>query len=168
MSLEFIKKATGTGVSSLIVSDIFSADYDDYLIQQTVYDNASAANDGTMRLLDSGGTVISAAEYYYAGENTRTYNAFTETKGVGATSFGGFGFQDTSTTTGVGLTMYVFKPYDSSLFTKCLWQAQVGGSGQARWYGGSHKVAETITGIQFDTGTGTVNMDCIVYGIKGF
>ena len=168
MSLEFITKVSDTGISSLVVSDIFSADYDDYLIQQTVYDNASAANDGTMRLLDSSGTAISAAEYYYAGENTRTYNAFTETNGVGATSFGYFGYQDASFTSGVGLTMYVFKPYDSSLFTKCLWQAQVGGSGQARWYGGSHKSAETITGIQFNTGTGTINMDCIVYGIKGF
>ena len=167
MSLEFIKKVSDTGISSLVVSDIFSADYDDYLIQQTVYDNASAANDGTMRLLDSGGTVISAAEYYYAGENTST-TGFTETNGVGATSFGYFGYQTASNTTGVGLTMYVFKPYDSSLFTKCLWQAQVGGSGQARWYGGSHKSAETITGIQFNTGTGTINMDCIVYGIKGF
>ena len=167
MSLELVTKVSNTSVSSLVISDIFSAKYDDYIIQQTVYDNASSANDGTMRLLDSGGTVISASEYYYAGENTRTYNAFTTSNGVGATSFGYFGYQDASTTTGVGLTMYVFKPYDSSLFTKCLWQGQVGGAGQARWYGGSHQVAETITGIQFDTGTGTINMDCIVYGIKG-
>lgn len=168
MSLELIKKVSSSSVSSLVVSDIFSADYDDYLIQQTVYDNASADNDGTMRLLDSGGTVISASEYYYAGENTRTYNNFTEENGVGATYFGFFGYQQASNTTGVGLTMYVFKPYDSSLFTKCLWQAQVGGSGQARWYSGSHRSAETITGVQFDTGSGTIDFDCMVYGIKGF
>lgn len=167
MGLEIIQKVSSTGVSSLSVSDIFSSTYDDYLIQQTVYDNASASNDGTMRLLDSGGSEINASEYYYAGENTRTYGSFTESTGVAQTSFAGFGYQAASTTTGVGLTMYVFKPYDSSLFTKCLWQAQVGGSGQARWYAGSHKSAETITGLKFDTGSGTINIDCIVYGIKG-
>jgi hypothetical protein len=165
--LEFIKKVSNTSVSSLVMSNIFSADYDDYLIQQTAYDDASSTNDGTMRLLDSGGTVITASEYYYAGENTRTYNNFSESNGVGETSFGYFGFQDSSTTTGVGMSMYVFKPHESSLFTKCIWQAQMGGGGQGRWYGGSHQVAETITGIQFDTGSGTVDIDCIVYGIKG-
>ena len=167
MSLQVVTKVSSSSVSSLVLSDIFSADYDDYLIQQTVYDNPSAQNDGTMRLLDSGGTVINASEYYYAGENTRTYNSFTEVTGVGATSFGFFGFQGATTTTGVGMSIYVFKPYDSSLFTKCLWQAQVGGSGQGRWYAGSHKSAETITGVQFDTGSGTIDFDCMVYGIKG-
>ena len=59
-NLEFIKSASGSGVSSLSVTDCFSADYDVYFVQVAKSLNSVEAN-LDIRFIDSGGSIISAS-----------------------------------------------------------------------------------------------------------
>ena len=65
-NLELVKTVTGTSSATVDVTDCFSADYDVYKV--TIYNKEalSGAFNQNLRLLDSGGTIISAAEYDYA------------------------------------------------------------------------------------------------------
>ena len=65
-SLEFIKSASGTSVSSLSVTDCFSADYDVYAIASTSQEQTGTATlYSYMRFINSGG-VVSTSNYDYA------------------------------------------------------------------------------------------------------
>ena len=167
-NLEFIKSASGTSVASLDITNCFSADYDVYAFAITKVD---ATSDGNMdlRFIDSGGSVISDAEYDYANLQLISYAAFGEGRGTGSTNINDIMRRDTDTEKNGGSIHYIFNPYDSSSYT--FYQGQSGGAVAASGLIGTkaigvHKVAEQITGFQlygatFDT------LEVVVYGVKG-
>ena len=122
-NLEFIKSASGTSVTSLEVTDCFSASYDVYAFAITKVD---ATSDGNMdlRFIDSGGSVISDAEYDYANLQLISYAAFGEGRGTGSTNINDIMRRDTDTEKNGGSIHYIFNPYDSSSYT--FYQGQSG------------------------------------------
>jgi len=166
-NLEFIKSASGTSVSTLEVTDCFSDKYDVYAFAITKVDATSDGNID-LRFIDSGGSVISDAEYDYALLSLISYAGFGETKGTNGTKIENIMRVDTDTEKNGGSIHYIFNPYDSSSYTFYLGQSggAVASSGLIGTKAiGVHKVAEQITGFQlygatFDT------LEVVVYGVK--
>ena len=124
-NLEFIKSASGTSVSSLSVTDCFSADYDVYQI--TVRQDAAAGNSVKTQLIDSGGSPIITSNYAYAQYQMRSNTAFFELDRSASTDSMRLFLQGTNDS---GTTMYIFNPFSSSSYT--FGQAQ-----QSVYYGGA-------------------------------
>tara|TARA_R100000951_G_scaffold112342_1_gene112545 strand:- start:434 stop:943 length:510 start_codon:yes stop_codon:yes gene_type:complete len=166
-SLEFIKQVTTSSTSTASVTDVFTSSYDVYAISFDWIKQTSG--NVNLRLIDSGGSVISDSEYDLAYLNLASYNTFFEYKQTNQTSFPELFFA--STTVGGGVMAYIFNPNDSSSYT--FLQAQhsgyydgAGGGGQGRKIIGVHKVAEQITGLQLVCGSGTISATINVYGVK--
>ena len=168
-NLEFIKSVTATGGVSIVdITDCFTDKYDVYEIYLTGFDISQTNEAVYLRFLDSGGTVISANEYDYAYLQMRAYNIFNEGRFTAQTYFNIMGIP--SPTQALGNKIVIFNPYDSSSYTFLLNQSSglVTGSGGIGYkYIGVHKVAETITGMQWDGILSDINDFAIsVYGVK--
>ena len=170
-NLEFIKSASGISVSSLSVTDCFSDRYDVYLITSDTF-NPNANVNGKFRLIDSGGSVISASEYAYANLNCRTYNTFSDNRSASDNFMGYIFYSDANQTHSAGLALYIYNPYDSSSYTFSQHQdsdfnAGSGGGGLGRKAIGVHKSAEQITGINFfPDSSATADLSINVFGVK--
>ena len=163
-NLEFIKSASGTSVSSLSVTDCFSADYDVYQVLVSNIDQATAQY-FWVRLIDSGG-VDSTSNYDDATLIMKPSTTFGQERNANQNAFTRFLYNSTGTTGG-NLNLYVYNPYDSSSYTFL----GVQGIGEGLYWGskgiGVHTVAEQITGIHFLAGAGNLdNIDVSVYGVK--
>ena len=119
-NLEFIKSASGTSVSSLSVTDCFSADYDVYMIQMNEYDTTANVSP-LFRFLDSGGSEVLTTVYDMANLVLRAGNTFLEEKATNSTRIANFSYA-TTTNVGVGNTIMVFNPYDSSSYSFLTYQ----------------------------------------------
>jgi hypothetical protein len=172
-SLEFIKSAnTTSNVSSLSVTDCFSDKYDVYKVILEVNEVSSESALDT-RLIDSGGSVISATEYDTATLSMEG-TTFYQYKNVNSNKWQYTGFFEGSV--GGFFVAYIFNPNDSSSYTFITMQNAthwINGSTPeliGRKYIGVHKVAEQITGINIfeSLGASTItNAKINVFGVKG-
>ena len=169
-NLEFIKSASGTSVSSLSVTDCFSASYDVYQVLIAKLDSNSTGAYLYLRFIDSGGSVISDLEYDIAEMDLTSYSSpYAENRGTGQNKgllgyAGGTGTADMG-----GFLTTVYNPNDSSSYTFYNGQSSMkGASGLAgAKYIGVHKSAEQITGINILPSAGTLdNITVNVYGVK--
>lgn len=167
-SLELIKSASGTSVSSLSITDCFSADYDVYQI--TVRQDTAAGNSVKTQLIDSGGSPITTSNYSYAQYQMRSNTAFFDLDRSTSTDSMRLFLQGTNDS---GTTMYIFNPFSSSSYT--FGQAQ-----QSVYYGGAGipligiksigvlKLTTSCTGIKFTPITPNfTDIEVSVYGVKG-
>ena len=165
-SLEFIKSATGSSVSSLSVTDCFSDTYDVYFVSITKL-NRSTAQYLRLKVIDSGG-VDSTANYDLAALEMESSTSFAELKNTNQDQFTSLQYQGTGADDGAGLSMYVFNPFDSSSFT--FFQSQSVGYYSSGLIGhkmiGVHTVAEQILGLQFFPTSGTFDLTVNVFGVK--
>ena len=168
-NLEFIKSASGTSVSSLSVTDCFSADYDVYEIYITSYEQSAVA-DSRFSLLDSGGSEITSASYdscYLALQSNAT---FTEGRQTAQNHFRDFSYSITNYADTIGVKIVMYNPYDNSSYTFCQWQSayyQTGSASKGKKGIGVLKSAQTCTGIKFFSNTG--NLDDVkvsIFGVK--
>ena len=169
-SLEFIKSASGTSVSSLSVTDCFSDNYDVYYISIVKAKAPTSDTQLQMRLINSGG-VISTSNYDEATLQMRSDTSFVQKRNTNTTRIAETLELDASLDIGTGFGMYVFNPYDSSSYTFTKHQSS-SFSQSPNLYGfkgiGVYKVAEQITGIHFLAGA-TQNLTELtinVYGVK--
>ena len=167
-NLQFIKSASGTA-STLDVTNCFSDKYDVYKLVIPTFEVSNTSNSVHIRLLDSSSTVISASEYDNAGLVVLSYSSFTETRETGQSYIRYIGYSTVNVDVGIGATIYVYNPYDSSSYTFLQYQASgwVNGSGLAGYKSVNvHKSAEQITGFQLSAGTSTMdNIEVSVYGL---
>jgi hypothetical protein len=172
-SLEFIKSTTGTSVGTLDVTDCFNANYDVYKIVISKLDN-DVIGRTRYRYIDSGGSVISDAEYDENVLYMISYGSYAEYKTTGGTSLPNIAYQSTNATDGVGIVSYIFNPYDSSSFTQNISQSSgfydvPGGGLVGIKQIGVHRVEEQITGLHIFPQTTSTNFDNItvnVFGVK--
>ena len=168
-SLEFIKSASGTSVSSLSVTDCFNANYDVYQVLIAKLDSTSTSAYLYLRFIDSGGSVISDLEYDVAEMDLTSYATFAENRGT-AQDKGLLGYAGgTGTADMGGFLTTVYNPNDSSSYTFYNGQSSIkGASGLAgAKYIGVHKSAEQITGINILPASGSWdNITVNVYGVK--
>ena len=164
-NLQFIKSASGSGVSSLSVTDCFSSQYEVYQVTVTKLQTSTSANID-VRFVNSGG-VVSTSTYDEAILVLFSNTTFTEIRSTGVTSIGGISFGN-GATTGASINMTVFNPNDSSSYTFLTDQSNAW-TGVLQGYKGIgvEKTAQTITGINFFPSTGTLTeMEIAVYGVK--
>ena len=170
-NLEFIKSASGTSVSSLDVTDCFSAKYDVYQILLSDLDFDGTGNKAIgMRFLDSVGTVITASEYDSAVLFLESSIAFSQSRYTNITSFGyGLGYTSSNDTGNIGCTVTIYNPYNSSSYT-FFNQQSIGYTTSAIGTKeiGVHKSAEQITGVNiYVNGAGNFSRLTVkVFGVK--
>ena len=166
-NLQFIKSASGSSVSSLSVTNCFSANYDVYQVQINV-SVASGNNNINARLLDSGGSQVSTSTYDLAGLNINAFSSFAEDSETGNTSFHYLTQVLDSNDSGVGNT-YFFNPYNNASYTFVTsQQANVTGTDfRGRKQIQVEKSTTQATGLYlFTENSGTVNLNVSVYGVK--
>jgi hypothetical protein len=117
-NLQFIKSASGTSVSSLSVTDCFSAEYDVYYISITKIDQSATGTGIVYRFLDSSNTAITSSSYDQATLVMKSNTTFSESRGTNGTyGFGAVGYGIRDAEDGVGASIYVYNPYDSSSYS---------------------------------------------------
>jgi len=169
-NLEFIKNVNGSSnVSSFDVTNVFSDKYDVYKIVTKITTDSEFL-EVPMRLLDIGGSQISAAEYDYAFLELRSSTTFGQGKGSGDTEI----IRPIRTGSGAASAgnniFYIHNPYDSSSYTYYNYQVAAWSSGTPQFGGqkgiGVHNSAERITGFKyFVTSNNITSHNVSVYGV---
>ena len=140
-----------SGVTTVNITDLFSADFDIYQIEFTgIYQSTNVSNgiEG-LRLINASGSVITASEYSYANLNMPSGSAFAENRFT-TRDFIFFNlYADQLGEGNANASMYIFNP-NSSSYTFLISQAN--GQTSTDMYAGKtigvHKVATQIKGIQ--------------------
>ena len=159
-NFQFIKSAsTTTAVTSLDLTDVFSAHYDKYFLSIPNYDatgtGAGSYPDIAFRFLKaSDGSADSTANYDYANRLFNLTGSYSDSNNTGQTSFI-CGATGTTDARNGGITMFIYKPFDSS-YTYTSSQTAIyyaSGSYPLTYRGISvHKVAQSNSGIQLQLG----------------
>ena len=147
-SLRLIKQTTATSVSSVNVTDVFSADFDIYKIT-AVGDFTNSNQIINARFINSSGSTIISSKYdnaVYSMEDNYTIN---EDRAQNETSLQRMIYSHSGND--FSFTLYIFNPYSSSIYKFALWQGEgitTGGSTMTKGIG-SLKENASVTGIQF-------------------
>jgi len=110
-----------SSVSSVNITDVFSADFDIYKITTNGIEDTTNTPNLIIRFINSSGSVISASNYDYAYLNMRGEVAFAENRGTNQSYIRGF-FGFSNATYSQGSVSYIFNPYSSSSYTFALSQ----------------------------------------------
>ena len=159
-NLEFIKSASGTGITSLTVTDMFSSDYSVY---QVYLRGNGSQNVGSLaaEFLDSGGTDIAQGAYDTAILRLDPTTTFGEVRTTNANSFE---IAYTSATDNdFGILITVFNPYETS-YTFATIQAMSKQGTKAIVVAKSTTSAEQM---KFYANQQFTPIDVSVYGVKG-
>jgi len=174
-NLRLINETTASSVSSVDITDVFSADFDIYKIEIEA-DDYNANSLLTLRLINSSGSVISSTDYANANQYLRTDTTFSEERSTAsnvlfAKVLGFFSYNSGSRQGGAG-TVYIFNPTNTSSYTFAL--AQASSDAQTSRLGGVKgigvlKQTSSITGFQLTQTTYTATYGDIkakVYGLR--
>jgi hypothetical protein len=152
-----------SGVTSVDITDVFSADFDIYKITSTTVCNTINSTGVRLRFINSSGSVVTANNNDSALLALYTYNPFGEGRSTNIDSFNAFFGTMDSSPEGASAVNYVFNPYSSSSYTFGLSQQFcVNNSNEfARKYISVLKQTASMTGFQASVGaesfgTGTV------------
>jgi len=111
------------GVTSVNVTDVFSADFDIYKIVANVDTSSTTAVDANLRLLNASGSPITSGVYDKAFLRMRMDTTFSETRATnetGALALVGTSDQNPE---GSNSVIWVFNPFSSSSYTFFLKQS---------------------------------------------
>ena len=151
-NLRLINETTITSSQSVTnITDVFTSDFDIYKI--TLQDLSTVGTldvDINARLINNSGSVLTASNYDYAVFQLKANATFSENKNTNFSRIDRITFSDQSPEA-QGSVIYVYNPFSSSSYTYLNWQSvhMVGGNGGGVKGIAVHKVAETITGINF-------------------
>jgi|14_taG_2_1085336.scaffolds.fasta_scaffold22754_3 hypothetical protein len=150
-----------SSVSSVNMSDVFSADFDIYKITINGIKTAgTVAVRNRIRVINTSGSVSSQLAYDNAYLQAKSWTTFGEGRNTSGTSIttpiGASDNPDSGNT-----TMYVFNPYNSSSYTFFLYQANSFFNGNMEMDKGIavFKVQNLISGFQLLDDTGTAPFD---------
>jgi len=105
-----------SSVSSVNVTDVFSADFDIYKIVTNGIEDTTNTPSLHIRFINSSGSVISASNYNYAYLNMPSDTAFAEFRATNQSYIRGvFGFSNA--THSQGSVTYIFNPYLATSYT---------------------------------------------------
>ena len=146
-----------SSVSSVNITDVFSADFDIYKITTSEIGTVgTTATQLYARYINSSGSVISASNYDIAYLNLKSNLAFGESRFTNQTSlFFQFGTIDQDPQSN-GAVAYIFNPYSSSSYTFSLSQSS---AIDTNYLGTKHigvlKQTASMTGIQIFEANGS-------------
>jgi len=110
-ALRLINETSGTSVSSISVTDVFTSDFDIYKIVIAPMD-INNNNDMELRFINTSGSVVSASNYDNAISVMTAYTTFPETRQTNTTRITGVGRDEQQS--GNGTVIYVFNPISAS------------------------------------------------------
>ena len=158
-----------SSVSSVDITDVFSADFDIYkIVTDEISTTGTATTGAKIRLINSSGSVITASNYDYAYLSMTDGSAFVEVRSTNNSSveeFFGLGYQSPQT---AGSVTYCFNPFSSSSYTFFVNQST---SGSLRVTKNISVLKQTasMTGFQVFDSTGARPFDSGViktYGLR--
>jgi len=171
MGLEFINRTTSSSVTSLDVTDVFSATYDNYLVNVQI-NHASGAGYFEMRLLQADDSLANESKYdvavleLYSHASFNQYKFLNQNGGVGWRGIGAY-LDDGD---GYGFTATIYNPFESDKFT--ITTAQSGSINNGNLMGtkaiGVYKDVASIGGMRVtNSGGGSMNyINVTTYGVK--
>lgn len=165
-NLQFIKTASGIGVTTLTVADCFTSAFDTYFMSISKAKFSSNAYT-QIRFMDSSGTVINQLEYDYASLDMYANTGYANLNGTAQSSIPNFALAQSGNSDFGGISTYIFNPYDSSSYTfvKTL-SSSFSTQGRATQNVGLHKSAEQLSGIQLNRSAGDAfDMEINMYGV---
>ena len=113
-----------SAVSTVSVTDVFSADFDIYKVTCMNFSNATDAQNIDLRFINSSGTVITSSEYDWGYFRLNDYTSFGSNQSDNDTNWENWWGKDDS---GSGETQnvesYFFNPFSSSSYTYGLTQS---------------------------------------------
>ena len=171
--LEFIKKVSGTDITTLTTPQVFSAKYNVYYVnvqweRVTTYPEVYLTDSSNSPLNDSTNDV----HYRGAMLVTKSNTGSAENR-VGTATYVGWrelGVYVDNVGEGYGMSFYVYNPFSSSKYTHV--QAQSAGMvGDKLWGGksiGMYESAEQCNGLHFGNSSGTACAYIIanIYGVQ--
>ena len=168
-NLQFISSIESiTNVSTVSMDNVFSSEYDVYYLTVTGFEPQLAEELG-FRLINSSGSALTGSNYDSASYTLATSASFSEVRDLNADKWRYGGYAPASSNTGVGVSMFIYNPFDSSSYTFANLQSTQGHNqyiGRKNIY--VYKVAESTRGLVF-TNNGNYNMDILkasIYGVK--
>ena len=159
-------------VNSVNITDIFTDDYDIYVIQGTGITMTNSGGDYLFsKVIDSGGTALASNYSYASGYISSTGSSMAEERLDGRTEWESLNYIGAGTDDYGNITMYIYNPTNASSYTFYTLQGssfRTPSTIAYMWKSiGSHESATDITGIQFSAKT--ANMDggkFTVYGLR--
>ena len=136
-----------SSVSSVDITDVFSADFDIYCYTLTNFSSGGNATTVRTRFINSSGSAVTSSDYDYAFLNMFAGSAFSEVRATTANNI--TGFTDTvQNDLSASTTTWIFNPYNSSAYTFGLSQTMSGQNSRAKKAIGVLHLANSITGFQ--------------------
>tara|TARA_R100001443_G_scaffold79303_1_gene86465 strand:+ start:461 stop:976 length:516 start_codon:yes stop_codon:yes gene_type:complete len=167
-SLRLLKETTGSSVSSIELTDIFSSDYDIYKIN-VLMDGSTTNKDIRFRYLNSSGGVVLGSSYTTAAYFMGTYTSFLELRYAGQSSHLVTGYNYDG---GTGIDYTIFSPFDNSSYTFMISQSNGAyNSSGVKAVGiraiAVHEAEQSNTGIQIVPSTSTLeNITVRAFGLR--
>jgi hypothetical protein len=158
-----------SSVSSVDVTDVFSADFDIYkIVTSDISTVSTTPANVNLRFINSSGSVISASNYDRALLRMRVDTAFAESRATNGTGYeNAFGYSDGSPEA-EGSVVYVFNPYNASSYTFGLNQAFSPIDANTSIFKGIGVLKQTvlITGFQLYTSQNVNSGFIRTYGLR--
>ena len=167
-ALRLLKETTASSVSSIDLTDIFSADYDIYKIN-VLMDGSSTNKDIRLRYINSSGSVVTDSNYVTAGYFMGAYSSFFQVQYTGQSSHLVTGYNYDG---GTGIDYTIFKPFDSSSYTFMLSTSSGAYNSSGVKLVGTrtcaiHQVTQSMTGIQIVPSASTLeNITVRAFGLR--
>tara|TARA_A200000159_G_C7252699_1_gene309508 strand:- start:50 stop:574 length:525 start_codon:yes stop_codon:yes gene_type:complete len=170
-ALQFIKSLTPDGsTSSLSITDVFSAEYDVYVVTYTITTDSGSPKDVHLRFINSSDTIVTNANYDFAYQQMNTNGSFTPTGLIDQDKVTGMLGATDFPPEGVSGKFEVYNPFSASSYTFVSQQAMNSHNGARAGWKGIAVLTETtsITGLNiFLSSTNPTSASKIsVYGVK--
>ena len=165
-NLRFVNEVTlSVAANTVDLPNLFTGDFETYLVVGENFSSSATGSDYVdARLLDASGSAITTSNYRYGVHYIPSSTGVSAEGGNPGSIIGGIGFQNAPLAEGVSFEMYVYSPYDASVYTQGQWVGsnyKSTGTPQAYCWQGFFKytVNERITGLQLKSRNGANNMD---------
>ena len=170
-NLRLINETTvSSSVSSVNVTDVFSADFDIYKItaDNIIQASSSSVSSLNLKFINSSGSIIST-DYDYAFLQLRSDASFAEVKSTSGTNLSQALGQVDDNLISNGAVLYIFNPFNSSSYTFMLNQT-AGSSGSSKRFGkgiGVLHQTNSITGINISVSSSNITEGKIrIFGLR--
>ena len=170
-NLEFIKSVSGaSSSSSLSITNVFSAQYEVYVITYKCVTDTSSPKGVNLRLINSSDTIITNSNYDYASLQMYTHTSFTEYKNTNQTSFSAMLHYADLPPEGAYGKFELYNPFSSSSYTFMTQQGGGSHNGEEAGYKGIGVLTETTSCTGFNVSLSSTELDVgtefNVYGVK--
>ena len=110
-ALRLLNETTFSSVSTVNVTDVFSADYDIYKITMD-----EGGQYGNLRFINSAGSILTDSSYDTSRHNLKLNTSYSDTNVTGQ-SVGIYAFSESSSQTGGGNVITIFNPFQTDTYT---------------------------------------------------